>query len=83
MRISEKRKNEARVLLRKAVKAKKVKRKPCVICGAFCDPWDKVNRVMAHHEDYRQPLNVVWLCYRHHNWLHSDVNKIFKELNII
>ena len=24
----------------------------------------------AHHEDYSKPLEVVWLCHRHHKELH-------------
>ena len=28
-------------------------------------------RAEAHHEDYTRPLDVVWLCRRHHKGLHA------------
>jgi hypothetical protein len=31
---------------------------PCTICGAL--------KVDAHHPDYSKPLEVVWLCRKHH-----------------
>ncbi len=34
-------------------------KKPCSDCGS-------TQHVDAHHEDYGAPLNVVWLCRRHH-----------------
>ena len=36
---------------------------PCVICGATGE---------AHHENYRQPLVVRWLCASHHGKLHRE-----------
>ena len=35
-----------------------ITRQPCEICG---DP-----KVVAHHTDYAQPLEVRWLCKPHH-----------------
>lgn len=37
-------------------------RRPCESCGS--------HRVDAHHDDYAAPLNVRWLCRRHHKLLH-------------
>lgn len=34
-----------------------LKRKPCERCG---------KRAQMHHDDYRQPLKVRWLCRVHH-----------------
>jgi hypothetical protein len=33
-------------------------RKPCEVCG--------IEKVEAHHDDYSKPLQVRWLCKRHH-----------------
>ena len=46
-----------------AIKLGKIKREPCEICG-------ETERVQAHHEDYSQPLDVIWLCRKHHAWIH-------------
>lgn len=38
-------------------------RKPCEICGA--EPTD------AHHADYSKPMQVRWLCRKHHKAEHA------------
>jgi len=48
----------ANILLRRAVLAGRVLKKPCEVC--------KNTKTQAHHEDYEKPLDVVWLCTRHH-----------------
>ncbi len=45
-----------------ALKAGRLTKKPCVICG------DK--NTEAHHDDYSKHLDVVWLCRKHHSGLH-------------
>lgn len=47
-----------------AIKRGKLVRMPCEICG-------KDSSVHAHHEDYNFPLDVIWLCQKHHRWIHS------------
>ena len=41
-----------------AIKAGKIVRQPCAVCG--------VEKVHGHHEDYTKPLEVDWLCSKHH-----------------
>jgi len=41
-----------------AIKRGDLARQPCQVCG---DP-----KTDAHHEDYAKPLEVDWLCRKHH-----------------
>jgi hypothetical protein len=41
-----------------AVRSGKLIKLPCQVCGN--------QRTQGHHEDYSKPLDVVWLCTRHH-----------------
>ena len=50
--------NRARVLVMRAVKQGRLVKEPCEKCGSL--------KVEAHHEDYRSPLKVMWLCRKHH-----------------
>jgi hypothetical protein len=61
----ERRKNFARMKVRRALESGKIERLPCQVCGArFTD---------AHHEDYSDPLRVVWLCRKHHLEHHAKL----------
>lgn len=57
-RLLEPEKFKARTALTNAVKAGKIQRRPCVVCGGL--------KSEGHHEDYSKPLDVVWLCRKHH-----------------
>lgn len=41
-----------------AVNAGRIVPQPCAVCGA--------TKTEAHHDDYSKPLDVRWLCQRHH-----------------
>lgn len=56
-------KNKARTMVNNALYAGKIKKSPCAVCGN--------NKVVAHHEDYSKPLEVIWLCKKHHLELHN------------
>ena len=51
-------KHRARVHLHNAVARGKTVKQPCEVCGSA--------KVDAHHEDYAKPLQVKWLCRKHH-----------------
>ena len=38
---------------------------PCIICHK--------EKVEGHHTDYRNPLEVVWLCSTHHKNAHKGI----------
>lgn len=61
------RKRAAHILLGNAIRAGKVFRMPCVICGS--------EKSHGHHEDYDKPLDVVWLCPLHHSARHKEMKK--------
>jgi hypothetical protein len=54
----------ARSILQSAVRRGKIKRLPCVVCG------DRNSH--GHHTDYGKPLEVVWLCRKHHRERHCS-----------
>lgn len=49
-----------------AIRDGKLIKKHCEVCSAI--------RVEAHHEDYSKPLDVVWLCKKHHTDRHIHLN---------
>jgi len=55
-------KRKAHRAVNNAVRDGRLARQPCEICGAL--------KVEGHHEDYSKPLDVVWLCRKHHAELH-------------
>ena len=55
-------KYKARYTVNNAVRWGRLHKLPCQVCG--------VVKVQAHHDDYREPLMVTWLCEKHHRELH-------------
>lgn len=48
-----------------AVKKGELIKIPCEVCGEI--------KSEAHHEDYEKPLEVRWLCRKHHRQRHSEI----------
>ncbi len=42
----------------RAIKNRTLKKGNCEVCGS--------PETQAHHEDYLRPLDVKWLCFKHH-----------------
>ena len=59
-------KRRAMVTYRTALKRGKLTRTPCHVCGE--------EKVEGHHPDYSRPLDVVWLCKKHHLELHNSLS---------
>lgn len=51
-------KNATRAATQAAIAAGALVKQPCEVCGSV--------NVHAHHVDYSDPLNIKWLCQRHH-----------------
>lgn len=51
-------KYHARMAIANAVRGGRISRMPCEVCG---DPKSE-----GHHDDYSKPLEVRWLCFKHH-----------------
>ena len=52
----------ARLLATYALRRGELTKEPCSRCGA--------KRSEMHHVDYYDPLNVIWVCRKHHMMLH-------------
>ena len=55
-----------------AIQKGKLVRQPCEQCGV-------TEHVVAHHEDYNKPLDVVWLCKHHHKERHLEIDRENKD----
>ena len=64
---------KAQSLLRSALKSGKIKPLLCFICGGNAE---------AHHPDYNQPLDVVWLCPSHHKQAHAMARTLTKRTTV-
>lgn len=56
---------KCRSITNKAIQRQELIRQHCEICGAI--------NTEAHHNDYNKPLDVRWLCFKHHRELHSKI----------
>lgn len=54
---------EAYMKFNTALRNGEIIRQPCSVCG-------KKYRVHGHHPDYSKPLDVIWLCRKHHKQIH-------------
>lgn len=51
----------------------KIFKQPCEVCGE--------SKAQAHHEDYSKPLEVRWLCTKHHKPADRERRAREKQLN--
>lgn len=49
-------------MVARAVSSGRLRVLPCCVCSRASE---------AHHEDYRHPLAVIWLCRKHHRDIHK------------
>ena len=60
-------KRKAHMLMCTEIRAKRIIRGDCEICG---EP-----DADAHHDDYTKPLDVRWLCKKHHAEHHKNIRE--------
>jgi hypothetical protein len=63
---------KAHVATNSAIRDGKLIPQPCEVCGE--------EKVDAHHDDYSKPLEVRWLCHKHHKAHHREENKINRRI---
>ena len=56
-------KHAAHLIMRNAIRRGELVRLPCCVCGE--------KKSEGHHVDYSKPLDIVWLCKRHHLEAHG------------
>jgi hypothetical protein len=64
IRILKSQKSDTRFLTRNLIRQGVIKKLPCEIC-------DK-NKSDGHHIDYEFPLEIIWLCRKHHKAFHRQ-----------
>jgi len=64
-------KSKAHYLVTKAVSKGELIKLPCEKCESL--------KSIAHHTDYSKPLDVMWLCRKHHSEWHSE-NGFFENI---
>ena len=60
-------KRDAHVACGNAIRDGRLIRQPCEVCGSA--------RSQAHHDDYSKPLDVRWLCSKHHSEHHKVMRR--------
>jgi hypothetical protein len=60
-------KRKAHEAVGNAIRDRRLTKGPCEV-GVGCK-----GRVQAHHEDYSKPLDVRWLCTKHHRVAHAAI----------
>lgn len=66
-------KRAAHIIVGNAIRDGKLIPQPCEICGK--------QKVDAHHDDYTKPLDVRWLCTKHHAEHHKNEREKIRNLN--
>lgn len=67
-RNNNKEKYKAHNKVNNAIRDGKLKKENCEVCGTS-------KKVHAHHDDYSKPLDVRWLCPKHHRQHHTKKDK--------
>jgi hypothetical protein len=64
-------KRAAHIIAGNAIKDGRLNKQPCEVCGNII--------VDAHHDNYEYPLNVRWLCKKHHAEHHKKIRTLERD----
>lgn len=67
----------AHLAVQQALKGGDLIKGPCEVCGRTHEE----TRIDAHHDDYRKPLAVRWLCRLHHVRHHTGGTDMFTRID--
>lgn len=67
-------KHKAHNVVNNAIKRGRIKKQDCQVCGSSDSE--------AHHDDYSKPLDVIWLCPKHHAERHVQIRKQIRALTL-
>ena len=73
-KINNREKINAQASLNRYIRRGYITRLPCQICGDL--------KSQGHHEDYSRPLDVIWLCRKHHSEIHRKFNTLRQRLGL-
>ena len=65
---------KARNAVSNAVRDGRLTKLPCEVCGS-------IDKIHGHHDDYSKPLEVRWLCPKHHGEAHREINDTKRNSN--
>ena len=65
-------KQKARSMVTVALSRGELKRGSCILCNK--------KKAESHHINYKKPFNLVWLCRKHHLYIHKLLRAIKKEM---
>lgn len=65
-------KRRAQNAVSNAVRDGRISKQLCFICGSV--------DAEAHHADYDRPLDVTWLCDKHHKLLHKEHRESLRQI---
>ena len=76
VRVSKEHAQQCNVAVKKALRDGTLTRQPCAVCGK--------EKTVAHHDDYGKPLEVIWLCGKHHRARHKEIGQplVYGTLNL-
>jgi hypothetical protein len=66
-------KHKAQQVVNRAIRNREISREPCEVCGVSGKLASGQSAVHAHHDDYLKPLEVRWLCPKHHSEYHRHL----------